>query len=41
MTRWPATSGLAIAGRLSSGAYALELTIDDRAAGIYPFTVDP
>ena len=29
----------AIAGWLSPGAYVLELTIDDRAAGVYPFTV--
>jgi hypothetical protein len=30
-----------IMGSLSPGDYVLELTIDDRAAGVYPFTVHP
>ncbi len=30
-----------IAGRLSPGAYVLDLTVDDRAVGGYPFTVVP
>ena len=30
-----------IAGRLAPGPYVLDLIVDDRAAGAYPFTVSP
>jgi hypothetical protein len=38
--QWHGTSAwFQIAGRLRPGAYVLDLTIDDLAAGEYPFTV--